>query len=181
MGVKGKVKRGKRGKRGDRAWREKRRAKSTHHPHKSDDQHRKCKTGGGAHFAFFLGSSNSHTTPPEIPPDEEALSGKRNSYTSTGSPRVFFYGAKSPDEWSCLFFQEHPMDQGAEKFKKMPSSQYQYEDLISQPFVGMVRGSWSLTWELLTCWSVFPELSPCRSLRAGVSKICQLSETCLIH
>ena len=48
-------------------------AKSTHHPHKIDDQHRECKTGGGAYFAFFLGSNNSHTTPPKIPPDEEGL------------------------------------------------------------------------------------------------------------
>ena len=47
--------------------------KSTHHPHKIDDQHRECKTGGGAYFAFFLGSENSHTTPPKIPPDEEGL------------------------------------------------------------------------------------------------------------
>ena len=31
-------------------------AKSTHHPHKIDDQHRECKTGGGAYFAFLLGS-----------------------------------------------------------------------------------------------------------------------------
>ena len=30
--------------------------KSTHHPHKIDNQHRECKTGGGAYFAFFLGS-----------------------------------------------------------------------------------------------------------------------------
>ena len=29
-------------------------AKSTHHPHKIDDQHRECKTGGGAYFAFFF-------------------------------------------------------------------------------------------------------------------------------
>ena len=46
--------------------------KSTHHPHKIDNQHRECKTGGGAYFAFFLGSEDSHTTPPKIPPDEEA-------------------------------------------------------------------------------------------------------------
>ena len=52
-------------------------AKSTHHPHKIDDQHRKCKTGGGAYFAFFLGSDNSHTTPPKIPLDEEGLCGVR--------------------------------------------------------------------------------------------------------
>ena len=38
-------------------------AKSTHHPHKNNDQHLECKTGGGAYFAFFLGSDNSHTTP----------------------------------------------------------------------------------------------------------------------
>ena len=32
------------------------------------------KTGGGAYFAFFLGSDNSHTTPPKkLPPDEEDL------------------------------------------------------------------------------------------------------------
>ena len=40
------------------------------------DQHRECKTGDGAYFAFFLGSDNSHiTTPPphKIPPDEEGL------------------------------------------------------------------------------------------------------------
>ena len=48
-------------------------AKSTHHPHKIDDQYRECKTGGGAYFAFFLGSDNSHTTPPKIPPDKESL------------------------------------------------------------------------------------------------------------
>ena len=48
-------------------------AKSTHHPHKIDNQHRECKTGGGAYFAFFLASDNSHTTPPKIPPDEEGL------------------------------------------------------------------------------------------------------------
>ena len=48
-------------------------AKSTHHPHKTDDQHRECKTGGGAYFSFLLGSDNSHTTPPKIPPDEEGL------------------------------------------------------------------------------------------------------------
>ena len=29
-------------------------AKSTQHPHKTDDQHRECKTGGGAYFAFFF-------------------------------------------------------------------------------------------------------------------------------
>ena len=54
-------------------WDQNRTAKSTHHPHKIDDQHRECKTGGGAYFAFFLGSDNSHTTPPKIPPDEEGL------------------------------------------------------------------------------------------------------------
>ena len=48
-------------------------AKSTHHPHKIDDQHCKCKIGGGAYFALFLGSDNSHTTPPKIPPDKEGL------------------------------------------------------------------------------------------------------------
>ena len=48
-------------------------AKSTHHPHKIDDQDRECKTGGGAYFPFFLGSDNSHTTPPKIPPDKEGL------------------------------------------------------------------------------------------------------------
>ena len=37
--------------------------KSTHHPHKIDDQHCECETGGGAYFTFFLGSDNSHTTP----------------------------------------------------------------------------------------------------------------------
>ena len=48
--------------------------KSTHHPHKIDDQHRECKTGGGAYFAFFFGSDNSHTTPtPKIPLEEEGL------------------------------------------------------------------------------------------------------------
>ena len=48
-------------------------AKSTHDPHKIDNQHRECKTGGGAYFAFFLASDNSHTTPPKIPPDEEGF------------------------------------------------------------------------------------------------------------
>ena len=49
-------------------------AKSTHHPHKIDDQHRECKIGGGAFFAFLLGSDNSHTPPPpKIPPDQEGL------------------------------------------------------------------------------------------------------------
>ena len=48
-------------------------AKSTHHPHKIDDQHRKCKIGGGAYFAFLLGSDNSHTTPQKLPRDEEGL------------------------------------------------------------------------------------------------------------
>ena len=47
--------------------------KSPHHSHKIDDQHRECKTGGGAYFAFFLNSDNSHTTPPKIPLDEEGL------------------------------------------------------------------------------------------------------------
>ena len=47
--------------------------KSTHHSHKIEDQHRECKTGGGAYFAFFLGSENSHTTPPKIPPEEGRL------------------------------------------------------------------------------------------------------------
>ena len=42
-------------------------------PHKIDNQHRECKTGGGAYFAFFLGSDNSHTTTPKIPPDVEGL------------------------------------------------------------------------------------------------------------
>ena len=36
-------------------------------------QHRECKTGGGAYFAFFLGSDNSHTIPPKTPPDKEGL------------------------------------------------------------------------------------------------------------
>ena len=45
--------------------------KSTHHPHKIDNQHRACKTGGGAYFAFFLGCENSHTTPQKRPLDEE--------------------------------------------------------------------------------------------------------------
>ena len=40
-------------------------AKSTHHLHKINDQHRGCKTGGGAYFVFFLGSNNSHTTTPQ--------------------------------------------------------------------------------------------------------------------
>ena len=40
-------------------------AKSTHHPHKTDDQHHECKNWGVAYFAFFLGSNNSHTTPPK--------------------------------------------------------------------------------------------------------------------
>ena len=47
-----------------------------HYPHKIDDQHRECKIGGGACFAFLLGSDNSHATPPpqkNIPPDEEGL------------------------------------------------------------------------------------------------------------
>ena len=38
-------------------------AKSTHHPHKIVDQDRGCKTGGGACFALFSGSDNSHTNP----------------------------------------------------------------------------------------------------------------------
>ena len=42
-------------------------------PHKIDNQHRECKTWGGAYFAFFLASDNSHTTPPKIPPDDEGL------------------------------------------------------------------------------------------------------------
>ena len=41
-------------------------------PHKIDNQHRECKTGGGAYFAFFLGSKNSHTAS-KIPSDEEGL------------------------------------------------------------------------------------------------------------
>ena len=50
-------------------------AKSTHHPHKIDDQRRECKAGGGAYFVFLLGSDHSHTTPPpkKIPLDEEGL------------------------------------------------------------------------------------------------------------
>ena len=48
-------------------------AKSTHHPHKIDDQHREGKIGGGAYFAFFLGSDNSHTIPLKRPPDKEGL------------------------------------------------------------------------------------------------------------
>ena len=48
-------------------------AKSTHHPHKINNQHRECKTGGDAYFAFFLGPDNSHTTPLKRPPDEEGL------------------------------------------------------------------------------------------------------------
>ena len=48
-------------------------AKSTHHPHKMDGQHCACETGGGAYFAFLLGSDNSRTTPPRIPPDEAGL------------------------------------------------------------------------------------------------------------
>ena len=40
-------------------------AKSTHHPHKIDDQHRKCKIEGGAYVAVFLGSDILHTTPPQ--------------------------------------------------------------------------------------------------------------------
>ena len=43
-------------------------AKSTQYPHKIDDQHGECKTGGGAYFAFSLGSNTLHTTPPKIPP-----------------------------------------------------------------------------------------------------------------
>ena len=39
--------------------------KSAHHPHKIDDQHRECRTGGGAYFASLLGSDNLHTTPEE--------------------------------------------------------------------------------------------------------------------
>ena len=41
-------------------------AKSMHHPHKIDDRHRECKTGGGADFALVLGSDNSHTTRGEV-------------------------------------------------------------------------------------------------------------------
>ena len=47
-------------------------AKSTHHPHKIDDQHRECKTAGGAYFAFFFWF-RQFTTPPKIPTDEEGL------------------------------------------------------------------------------------------------------------
>ena len=39
--------------------------KSTHHPHKIGDRHRVCKTGGGAYFAFVLGSDNLYTPPPK--------------------------------------------------------------------------------------------------------------------
>ena len=48
-------------------------AKSTHHPHKIDDQRRECKNGGGAFFAFFSGSDKFAHHPPKIPPDEEGL------------------------------------------------------------------------------------------------------------
>ena len=50
-------------------------AKSTHHPHKIDDQHRECKTGGGAYFAFLLGSDNQHTTPQEYQVMRKVFSG----------------------------------------------------------------------------------------------------------
>ena len=46
---------------------------STHHPHKIEDQHHKCKTGGGAYLPSFLGSDNSHTHFPKLPLDEEGL------------------------------------------------------------------------------------------------------------
>ena len=36
-----------------------------HHPTKSKNKHRECKTGGGAYFACFLGSDDSHTTLPK--------------------------------------------------------------------------------------------------------------------
>ena len=36
---------------------------STHHPHKSHEEHRQCNPGGGIHFAVLLGSDNSYTTP----------------------------------------------------------------------------------------------------------------------
>ena len=44
-------------------------------PQNSIDQNRECKTGGDVHFAFFLGSGNSHhhPPPPKIRPDEEGL------------------------------------------------------------------------------------------------------------
>ena len=48
-------------------------AKSTHHPNKIDDQHRECKTGGGAYFAFFLRFRQFAHHPPNIPPDEKGL------------------------------------------------------------------------------------------------------------
>ena len=49
-------------------------AKSTHHPHKIDNQHRECKTGGGANFCLFLRFRQfAHHHPPKRSPDEEGL------------------------------------------------------------------------------------------------------------
>ena len=42
-------------------------------PTKSTINIASAKLGGGAYFAFCLGSNNSHTTPPKIPLDEEGL------------------------------------------------------------------------------------------------------------
>ena len=52
-------------------------ATATHHPHKSDDQHRECRIGGGAYFAFSLGSDKT-----ELPPKHfkfDTKSGLKNA------------------------------------------------------------------------------------------------------
>ena len=61
--------------------------KSTHHPHKIDNQHRECKTGGGAYFAFFLASDNSNTTPP--PPYMREIDTMWQIGILTGKPCTF--------------------------------------------------------------------------------------------
>ena len=73
-------------------------AKSTHHPHKTDDQHRECKTGGGAYLAFFLGSDNSHTTllRPERPFAGVSLDPKSQKKKSV-KKRVFGGLQKKPE------------------------------------------------------------------------------------
>ena len=57
----------------------------------------------------------------------------RNLRTSTGTLRKCLWGRKSPVRMILLFFQEIIWTKGAEKkIEKMPSSRYQYEDLVSQ-------------------------------------------------
>ena len=59
-------------------------AKSTHHPHKIDDQNRECKIGGSAYFAFlfrdFLKAHDETTT---------AIKRRKVSCTSSGNCRIF--------------------------------------------------------------------------------------------